>query len=128
MALLRYLQRKDGLPDRKGSLSSTIPPQAIARANQEVQAATQKEVQVREKGKRGAYHRYSPGEATDIGRYTSQHGVAVAARFFSRKLKSTVGETTVRSIKAAYPSLAFPGSLSQSSTFPISASQTSQYT
>ena len=52
-ALLRYLQCKDGLPDPKGSLLSTIPPQAIARANQ-VQAAMEKEVQVREKGKRGA--------------------------------------------------------------------------
>ena len=48
MALLWYLQRKDGLPDPKGSLSSTMPPQAIARANQ-VQAATEKEVQVRER-------------------------------------------------------------------------------
>ena len=94
MALLQYLQRKDGLPDPKGSLLSTMPPQAIARANQEVQAATEKEVQVREKGKRGAYHRYSPGERADIGRYTSQHGMAAAVRFFSRKLKSTVRTRT----------------------------------
>ena len=54
-ALLRYLQRKDGLPDPKGSLLTTIPPQAIARANQEVQAATEKEVKVKEKGKRGTH-------------------------------------------------------------------------
>ena len=39
MALLRYLQRKDGLPDPKGSLSSEVPAATIARANQEVQAA-----------------------------------------------------------------------------------------
>ena len=42
IALLQYLQRKDGLLDPKGSLSSTIPPQAIARVNQEVQSATEK--------------------------------------------------------------------------------------
>ena len=98
MALLRYLQCKDGLPDPKGSLSSTLPPKAIARANQEVQAATEKKVQVREKGKRGAYYQYSPGECADIGRYASQHGVAAAARFFSRKLKSTVHTQTHRAL------------------------------
>ena len=102
MALLRYLQCKDRLPEPKESLSSSIPPQAITRVNQEVQAATEKEVQVREKGKRGAYHRYSPRECADIGRYASQHGMAAAVRFFSRKLKSTVRETTVRTIKTAY--------------------------
>ena len=55
MALPRYLQRKDGLPDPKGSLLTTIPPQAIAHARQEVQAATEKEVKVKEKGKRGTH-------------------------------------------------------------------------
>ena len=101
MALLRYLQRRDSLPDPKGSLSFAIPAQAIARANQEVQAAAEN-IQVRERRKRGAYNRYSPRDRADIGRYASQHGVAAAARFFSRKLKRTVRETTVRSMKAAY--------------------------
>ena len=36
MALLRYLKPTDGLPDPKGSLSSTMHPQAIAQANEEV--------------------------------------------------------------------------------------------
>ena len=34
MALLRYLQRKDGLPDPKGSLSSEVPAATIAHATQ----------------------------------------------------------------------------------------------
>ena len=53
MALLhaQYLQHKDSLPDPKGSLSSAIPAQAIARANQEVQVAAEKDIQVREKRK-----------------------------------------------------------------------------
>ena len=34
MALLKYL--KDGLPNPKGSLSSAIPPRAIAQMNHDV--------------------------------------------------------------------------------------------
>ena len=32
MALLRYFKHKDGLPDPKGSLSQSVPSQAIAAA------------------------------------------------------------------------------------------------
>ena len=78
MALLQYLQRRDSLPDPKGSLSSAISAQAIAQANQEVQAAEEEDIQVREKRKRSAYNRYSPTDRADIGRYASQHGVDVA--------------------------------------------------
>ena len=39
MVLLRYLKPTDGLPDTKGSLSSSMHPQAIARANEEVKEA-----------------------------------------------------------------------------------------
>ena len=42
MALLQHLQRKDDLLDPKGSLSSAIPAQAIAQADQEAQAAAEK--------------------------------------------------------------------------------------
>ena len=49
MALLQYLQRTDGLLDPKGSLLSAIPAQAIAQANQEVQAAAEKDILVRER-------------------------------------------------------------------------------
>ena len=38
MSLLRYLKRKDGLPDPKASLTSKVPTQAIVRANREVEA------------------------------------------------------------------------------------------
>ena len=59
MALLQYLQRKDGLLDPKGSLSSEVPATAITRGNQQVPAASKT---VREGRKRGAYHRYNPGD------------------------------------------------------------------
>jgi len=39
MALLRWLKPENGLPDPRGSLSSSIPSQAIAAANQEVEEA-----------------------------------------------------------------------------------------
>ena len=39
MVPLRYLKTTDGLPDPKESLSSSIQPQAIARANEEVRVA-----------------------------------------------------------------------------------------
>ena len=50
MALLQYRQHKDGLPDSKCSLTFAIPAQAMARANQEMQAAVEKDIQVREGG------------------------------------------------------------------------------
>ena len=39
MAPLRYLKPTDGLPDPKGSLSSSLQPQAIVRSNKEVRVA-----------------------------------------------------------------------------------------
>ena len=39
MAFLRYLKPTDRLPDPKGSLSSSMQPQAIAQSNEEVRVA-----------------------------------------------------------------------------------------
>ena len=51
MALLRYFQPKDGLPDPKGALSASLPTPAIALANREVQ-----KIMIQEKDrKRGSY-------------------------------------------------------------------------
>ena len=75
MALLQYLQCRDSLLDTKASLSFAIPAQAIAWANQEVQAAVE---DIQERRKQGAYNCYSPTDRADIGKYASQHGVDVA--------------------------------------------------
>ena len=48
MSLLKYLKRKDGLPDPKASLTSKVPTRAIVRANREVEAEL-----VEQKKKRG---------------------------------------------------------------------------
>ena len=72
MALLRYLQMD--YRTRKGRFCPQYHlMQAIAHANQEVQVATKKEVQVREKGKQGSCHQYSIGEHADIGRCVAIH-------------------------------------------------------
>ena len=36
MSLLQYFERADVLPDPRGTLSTSLPPRAIARANAEV--------------------------------------------------------------------------------------------
>ena len=41
------------------------------------------------------YKRYSASVRAEIGRYASHHGVAAAARYFSKKLDSYVSEATV---------------------------------
>ena len=58
-----------------------------------------------DKGKRGPYKKYSPTVRAEIGKYACHHGVAAAARFFSRRLDKKVSETTVRSIRSAYVEL-----------------------
>ena len=79
MALLRYLQSRDGLPDPRGPLSSTISAQAIAEVNREVQeppASAAKGLNV--------------GLTSDtvpvfvLSKYASHHSVAAAARYFRR--------------------------------------------
>ena len=97
MALLRYLQLRDGLPDPRGSLSCSVPSQAIAQANKEVEALRENK-----KVKRGQYKQYSATDRAEIGKYACHHGVAAAAGFFSRKLDKRVSESTVQSIKNAY--------------------------
>ena len=98
MALLRYLRPVNGLPDPKGSLSGSIPTQAIAQANREVENAMESTTG----GKRGSYTKYSATQCSDIARYACQHGAAAAARYFSKKLAKQVSESTVKSIKKAY--------------------------
>ena len=85
MALLRYLQPKDGLPDPRSALSLAVPSQAMAEANRDVHEATSKK-------NRGSYKRYSASVRAEIGRYAIHHGVAAAAPYFSKK---HVSEATV---------------------------------
>lgn len=83
MALLKYLQCNDNLPNPKGSLSFKVAAAAIIRADQKVQTVSEMDTQVKEMRKRGVYHRYSTRDKSATGRHASQHDVAAATRLFS---------------------------------------------
>jgi len=69
MALLRWLQPRNGLPDPRGSLSSSILSQAIAAANREVEEA----IRTASSGKRAPYGHYSPTVWAIIGKYACSY-------------------------------------------------------
>ena len=97
MALLRFFKPVDGLPDPKGSLSLSVPSRAIASANREVLNSISKAGK-----KRDPYRRYIPEERFEIGQYASDHGIAAAARYFTRRFHRKVRESTVLYIKKDY--------------------------
>jgi len=61
-----------GLPDPRGSLSSSMPTEAIAETNKEVQ----KTAGTMDGGKLGPYKQYSPTLLAEIANYACQHGAA----------------------------------------------------
>ena len=95
MALLHYMKSVGGLPGPRGALSSSIPTQAIAEANKEVQ----KTVGTADGGKRGHYKRYSSTVRAEIA---CQHGAAATAWYYSKKLEKPLNESTVESMKKLY--------------------------
>ena len=80
MALLCYMKPVSSLPGPRGLLSSSIPTQAIAEANKEVQKA----VGAADGGKRGPYKQYSSTLRVEIAEYACQHGAAVTAWYYSK--------------------------------------------
>ena len=84
MSLYSYFQRQGpGLPDPRGTLSSCLPPRAIAMANSKVE----KTIHASKSKKRGSYHQYSPETRAAIGKFASLNGVSASSRHFSRQLK-----------------------------------------
>ena len=65
MALLRWLQPGNGLPNPRGLFSSSILPQAIDSANQKVEEA----IRTASSSKCGPYKQYSPTVRAEIGKY-----------------------------------------------------------
>ena len=98
MSLLCYLKPINGVPDPKGPLSSSILSSVIVEANNRMQEAERAE----KSKKRSPYQSYLPTLRLEIGKYPSLHGVTAASRYFTRKLKRAVSETTTRSIRDAY--------------------------
>ena len=50
----------------------------------------------------GILCRYTPSDQAEIGCYAHQHGIAAAARRYSREFQHSVNESTVRYMKKAY--------------------------
>ena len=98
MAFLHYLKPANGLPDPKGSLSTTISPHIIAEMNKEVEKASRCVAG----GKCGPYKTYTSSKCSQIGKYASQHGATAASRHFSSKLKKSVSRSTAKSLKKVY--------------------------
>ena len=96
VALLRYLKPTDELPVPKGSLSSSMEPQAIAWANEEVREAMKSVSR-----KHGPYWVYSADIQAKIDKYASHYGIAVLLQpcIFSRKLEKPLSKTPVHSIQ-----------------------------
>ena len=80
-----------GLPGPRGSLSSSIPTQAIAEANKEVQKAVGT-VEVNVVLTSGTALR------AEIAEYACQHGAAATAWYHSKKLEKPLNESTVKSM------------------------------
>ena len=57
MSILNYFKKKTLLPDPEGSLSSSIAPNAIAAANQEVKALLKNSDAGSKCGQRGPYNK-----------------------------------------------------------------------
>ena len=125
--LFNYIVPKDGLPNPRGSLCSAINSLAISSNSRAVEAELAILQKLTAKRKvRAPYNRWhslvmrsinflhmviscvDPSyqvfyiSTCKIGKYASIHGVAAAARHFSRKLQKQIGETTVRSIRNTF--------------------------
>ena len=97
MTLYRCFQPWNGLPDPKGLISSIIPSQAVAQANQDVVDATQSRMR-----KRGPYQQYTAKDWAEIGMYTCNYVASAATCIFSLQLGLRLNESMARSMKQMY--------------------------
>ena len=102
MALYRYFATaEDVFPRPSGTLSSSVSPAAIKQANEAVKSALTPASKAR-----GPYTKYTPQQQAMIGEYASLHGNRAAVRHFTEKLGVEVKESSVRTWKAKYKTLA----------------------
>ncbi len=76
MALLRYMRPIGGLPDPRGSLSTTIPAQAIAK---EIER-WRRQLGQRLEANVVLYVKHSASQRSQIAKYACEYGAAAAAR------------------------------------------------
>ena len=90
--IIKRVQFDSNMPNPCGPLSQTMPSSAVAAANKEVRDMLAK----KNEKTRGSYHKYTPTQRADIGKYALENGVQSARRKFNRKSKVEINESTVR--------------------------------
>ena len=90
---IEFFKRTETLPDPKGPLSSSLSSPCISAANKAVQEAQR---QQKEPKSRGNYVKLSDELKAEIARYALQNGNNVAVKYYSKKLKKPIKESSVR--------------------------------
>lgn len=85
------------LPDQR-SAKSQNDSQIIVAANSEINSTPSPSA----KRKRGMYNSYDSAQGAKMARYAVDHGVAVAAKHFSKSLQKNVNESTIRNLKKEF--------------------------
>lgn len=111
--LFRYFKPADRPPTlpKPTDKSHGLEPAAVRSANEKVQevideensnASTSGNAPGGKKRRRGQYTFYDGELRAKIGRYAAENGDAAACRKFSKELKKTLNESTVRGMRNAY--------------------------
>ena len=96
MALYRYFQLTDSLPDTKGPLSKKLTSSMVREANKAVRSVATKQLV-----KRGSYGKFTPEQQAEVAKYASMHGITAAQRRFSKEFDD-LKESMVRTWKKKY--------------------------
>ena len=107
MSILKYFKRKDNassntLPDPEGPLSTTVPSETIATANEKVKDVLDKSSDGK-RLQRGPYQTLTSAQKLLIGQRAAEYGTTATIRFFAKKYPELpLKETTVRRLKNLY--------------------------
>ena len=108
MSILKYFKRIDKaessnvLPDPEGPLSTTVPSEAIATANEKVRDVLDNSCEGK-RLQRGPYQTLTSAQKLLIGQRAAEYGTTAAMRFFAKKYPElSFKETTVRRLKNLY--------------------------
>ena len=108
MSILKYFKRIDKaessnvLPDPEGPLSTTVPSEAIATANEKVRDVLDNSCEGK-RLQRGPYQTLTSAQKLLIGQRAAEYETTAAMRFFAKKYPElSFKVTTVRRLKNLY--------------------------
>ena len=94
MALYRYFQLTDSLPDTKRTTFKKLTSSTIREANESVRS-----VATKQSAKRRSYAKFTPEQQAEVAKYASMHGMLHS---FSKEFETDLKDITVRSWKNKY--------------------------